>query len=265
MLATRRKLTLLPRLVVTLVAAAAMVALWGLTVRFLKTPEVVFPAPTGVFRALWAGLFIDGLYWRHIGITPYQILAGFGIGACVGLFLGIAIAEVSVLRLVIHPYVIAFQNVPKVAIAPLFVIWFGFDAGSKIAIAATIAFFPVVINVIAGLNSADEKQIEMLQVFGGNVAWKFFLVRLPTALPFLFAGLDIAMVLAIVGSIVGEFVGAKVGLGYLIMQYNFTLDMNGIFAVLVIYTVIGYGLHLAVRTAQEYCIWWRAPLGERSV
>ncbi len=251
------------KVLVVCATAAAVLGLWIGILRIFNVPEVVFPSPGGVFEALWAGLFVDGTFWPHLGVTLYQILAGFGIGASVGLLLGIVIAEVPTLRLIIHPYVIAFQNVPKVAIAPLFVIWFGFDAGSKIAIAATIAFFPVVINVIAGLHAADEKQLEMLQVFGGGRRWRFLLVRLPTALPYLFAGLDIAMVLAIVGSIVGEFVGAKSGLGYLIMQYNFTLDMNGIFAVLLLYTIVGYGLHIAVMTAQKWCIWWGTPADGR--
>lgn len=246
------------------VSALLLLAVWSSIVSYFNIPEVVFPSPWGVLKALWSGLFVDGLFWRHILVTLYQIIAGFAIGAGIGLALGLAIAELPLVKVILHPYVIAFQNVPKVAIAPLFVIWFGFGSGSKIAIAATIAFFPVVINVIAGLRAADEKNLEMVHIFGGGSLWKLLLVRLPTALPFLFAGLDIAMVLAIVGSIVGEFVGAKEGLGYLIMQYNFTLDMNGIFAVLLIYTMIGYLLHAVIVTAQKYSIWWNRAGGDRA-
>ncbi len=244
-----------------MVGAATLLVVWGLCVRTLHVPAIVFPGPEGVMLALWNGLFVDRILWPHIALTLYEALTGFAIGAMVGLFLGVLISEWPVAGVVVQPYVIAFQNIPKVAVAPLFVIWFGFGVGSKIAIAATIAFFPVVINVIAGLRSTDVGRLELIHVFGGGRGAKFFLVKLPSALPFFFASLDIAIVLAITGTIVAEFVGARQGLGYLIMQYNFTLDMNGIFAALIVLSTMGYCLHLLMRWIAGKAMYWNRRVG----
>ena len=253
---------------VPVLSTFALLVIWDSAVQFFKVPSVVFPAPAGVGMALWQGLVVDRILWPHIAMTLYEALAGFAIGSGVGLFLGVVISEVPLAGVVVHPYVIAFQNIPKVAIAPLFVIWFGFGMGSKIAIAATIAFFPVVINVIAGLRSTEVGRLELIHVFGGSKVSKFLLVKVPTALPYFFASLDIAIVLSITGTIVAEFVGAKQGLGYLIMQYNFTLDMNGIFAALVVLSVMGYALHLLMRYIGWKAMYWdrsnASPAGDKS-
>ncbi len=255
--ARRGRAELRRRIAISLIVFVLLMAAWHLSVRYLAVNVLIAPAPGDVVLALVDGLFGRGTFWPHLRVTMIETLAGFGIGAVVGAILGVLIAESRILRDVLYPYIVAFQTVPKVAIAPLFVIWLGFGIGSKIAIAATIAFFPVVVNMIEGLAAAEASLLEMMSAFGASRRDRFLLVKLPASLPFLFAGLDIAIVLAVIGAIVAEFVGAQAGLGYLIMQYNFNLDTAGIFAVLIVLAVIGTLLHWAVTAIQARVIFWK--------
>ena len=234
-----------------------LIAAWDIAVRLSNVQGVVVPPPAEVLKSIIDGLVTRGIYWDHIWVTVIETLAGFAIGSAVGLALGVLVGEVALLRQTLYPYIIAFQTVPKVAVAPLFVIWFGFGLASKVAIAATISFFPIVVNVISGLDSADHNKIEMLKVFGASKWQQFWLAKAPSALPFLFAGLDIAIVLSIIGAIVAEFVGAQRGIGYLIMQYNFNLNTAGIFALLVVLSLIGVALHFLVVAVQRRTIFWQ--------
>ena len=142
------------------------------------------------------------------------------------------------------------------AIAPIIVIWFGYGVSSKIVITATIAFFPLLANTIMGLRATPHDQIEMLMSYTASRWQVFTMIRLKQALPYIFVGLDVAIVLSVIGAIVGEFVGAKAGLGYLILQRNFSMDMAGVFAILVVLSLMGVGLHAAVRAIQKRVVFW---------
>ena len=186
----------------------------------------------------------------------YEILAGFLVGSICGLLLGFVIALVPLAERILYPYVVAFQTVPKVAIAPIIVIWFGYGVASKVVITATIAFFPLLANTIVGLRAAPRDQIEMMTSYTASRWQVFTMVRLKQALPYIFVGLDIAIVLSVIGAIVGEFVGAKAGLGYLILQKNFNFDMAGTFAILIILSLIGVGLHSIIHFIQRRIVFW---------
>jgi NitT/TauT family transport system permease protein len=160
---------------------------------------------------------------------------------------------------------VAFQTLPKVAIAPIIVIWFGYGLTSKIIITATIAFFPLLANTIMGLRAAPYDQIEMLTAYTASRWQVFHMVRMMQALPYVFVGLDVAIVLSVIGAIVGEFVGAKAGLGYLLLQKNFNFDMAGTFAVLVVLSLIGVVLHSLIRLAQRRVIFWMDMSGKGSI
>jgi NitT/TauT family transport system permease protein len=189
-------------------------------------------------------------------VTFLEIIAGFAAGASLGMALGVLIGQSALLERVFYPYVVAFQTVPKVAIAPIIVIWFGYGLSSKIIITGTIAFFPVLANTIVGLRSAPLEQIDMLRAHTAN-SWQIFrMVRLPQALPYIFVGLDVAIVLSVIGAIVGEFVGAKAGLGYLIMQKNFSFDMASVFAILIVLSLVGVCLHAAIAFVQRRVLFW---------
>ncbi|MFZ3118633.1 MAG: ABC transporter permease [Variovorax sp.] len=232
-----------------------VMAVWHFAVLLLEVSPLIFPGPWAVARAL-VELFQSGEIVKHLGVTLYEILAGFAFGALFGLLLGALIGQSSLLEAVLYPYVVAFQTVPKVAVAPLFVLWFGFDTTSKVVITATIVFFPVLANTIVGLRSAPKDQIELMKAFTASPWHVFRMVRLPQALPYVFAGLDIGIVLAVIGAIVGEFVGAQAGLGYLILQRNFSMDAAGMFAILVVLSLIGLVLHSLMRFIARRVIFW---------
>ncbi|AJE46851.1 ABC transporter permease [Celeribacter indicus] len=235
-------------LVVVLVA-------WEGLVILLDVPRIVLPRPSAVAVAMWDG-FASGLFWPHLLVTLWEILAGFAIGAGVGIVLGVLIGLSPFMERLVYPYVVAFQTLPKVAIAPIMVIWFGYGLTSKIIITATIAFFPLLANTIVGLRSAPRDQIDMLRACTAS-EWQIFrMARLPQALPYIFVGLDVAAVLSVIGAIVGEFVGARAGLGYLILQMNFNFNMAGVFAILILLSLIGVGLHLLVVAIQRRLLFW---------
>lgn len=233
----------------------AVVATWQLAVSALGVSHLIFPGPAGVARSIY-DVFLSGEVWPHLWVTLYEILAGFALGAFAGFLLGALIGQSALLELVLYPYVVAFQTVPKVAVAPLFVLWFGFDTTSKVVITATIVFFPVLANTIVGLRSAPRDQIDLMRAFTASPWHVFRMVRLPHALPYVFAGLDIGIVLAVIGAIVGEFVGAQAGLGYLILQRNFSMDAAGMFAILIVLSAIGIVLHGLMKAIARRVVFW---------
>jgi len=232
-----------------------VVLVWEFGVKLFDVDAFVLPPPSAIAESLWTQL-TDDLFWGHFWVTAQETLAGFAIGVVVALTLGTMISQVPILEKTLMPYIVAFQTVPKVALAPLFVVWFGFGLTSKIVMAAVISFFPILINVIEGLRSADADRVQMLTVFGASRSQIFRMVRLPTALPFIFAGLDIGIVFAILGAVVGEFIGAQEGLGYLLLQTNYNFDIAGMFAVLVVLSLMGMLAHLLIRFAQRKVAFW---------
>jgi NitT/TauT family transport system permease protein len=241
----------------------ATLLLWHFGVLLTGVSHLIFPGPLAVLQSLWTGLS-SGEFLGHLWITLYEILAGFAAGALLGFVLGAAIGQSVLLEAVLYPYVVAFQTMPKVAVAPLFVLWFGFGTTSKVVITATIVFFPVLANTIVGLRSAPRDQIDLMKAFTAS-GWHIFrMVRLPQALPYVFAGLDIGIVLAVIGAIVGEFVGAQGGLGYLIMQRDFSMDTAGVFAILIVLSVIGILLHAAMRLIARRVIFWADSFSDLS-
>ncbi|MEV0394411.1 ABC transporter permease [Polymorphospora rubra] len=232
-----------------------VVLLWEYGVQVFGVDEYVLPRPTQIVDALWLQLN-DDLFWGHLWVTTQEALVGFAIGVGAAVLLGTFISQIKIVEATLMPYIVAFQTVPKVALAPLFVVWFGFGLTSKIVMAAVISFFPMLVNVIEGLRAADADKIQMLTVFGANKMQIFRMVRLPSALPFIFAGLDIGIVFAILGAVVGEFIGAKEGLGYLLLQTNYNFDIAGMFAVLVVLSVMGLLAHFVIRLVQRKVAFW---------
>jgi NitT/TauT family transport system permease protein len=228
---------------------------WEFAVRYFNVSGLVLPSPSATMLSLWAGI-ADGSLIPNFEVTFYETMAGFFVGAALGLVLGGLIGQSALAERVLFPYVIAFQTVPKVALAPLIIIWFGFDSMSKVVITATIAFFPVLANTIVGLRSAPREQLDLITAFTGSRWQAFRLVKIPNALPYIFVGLDIAVVLAVIGAIVGEFVGSQAGLGYLILQRNLSMDTAGVFAILLILSALGIGLHAVMQFIKKRVVFW---------
>lgn len=244
-----------PEYLLSPLIAVALLAAWEGLVRGLRVPAFIVPAPSAVFQALARGLW-SGIYVTHFVHTLAETLLGFLIGALVGLVLGAAIARSRLVERTLYPYVVGFQAMPKIAIAPLLVLWFGFGIWSKVAMACMIAFFPVMVNVIVGLRAVDRELVELMGSLSASEWQVFRLARVPTALPYLFAGLDVAIVFSLLATIVAEFVGSQIGMGNLILQMNFALDVPGVFAVLLILSLLGVGLHLVVVKIQRRVIFW---------
>lgn len=242
-------------IIIGLSAFAVFLVAWEVVVRLLRVPEIILPAPTSIVTALIA-IVSSGAVFPHLAITLTEILLGFTIGATVAISLGALIAQFKLVDQLVTPYVVALQAVPKVAIAPLLVIWFGFGISSKVLMTAVIAFFPILVNTVAGLRSVEQDRIDLMTTLRASRWQVFTMVRLPTALPFIFAGLDVGIVLSVIGAIVGEFVGATGGLGHLLLVYNADLKIAAVFALLVILAMIGLLLHAAVGFAQRRVMFW---------
>ena len=244
-----------PELPLSALLFIVLVGGWELAVRLLEVTPLLLPAPSAVAASLWEGIR-NNTFTYHLGVTFYETMAGFVLGAGLGLILGAVIAQFPLVERTLYPYVVAFQTIPKVAIAPLFVIWFGYGMASKIVITATIAFFPVLANTVVGLRSVPSDQLELLTAFTASRWQVFRMARVPHALPFIFVGLDVAIVLSVIGAIVGEFVGAQAGLGYLILQRTFSMDTAGMFAILILLSTMGLGLHWLVHAIQRRVVFW---------
>ncbi len=232
-----------------------VLVLWEGIVKFYSIPIYLIAPPSLVLRSLIKGLY-SKLYFLHFQYTIVAVLLGFSIGAVIGTFLGALIAQFRLLEKILYPYLVAFQTLPKIAIVPLLILWFGFGISSKVAMAAMVSFFPILVNLIVGLKSVDQEKIDLLRSLSAT-EWQIFrMVKFPHALPHLFAGLDIGIIFSVLAVIVGEFVGAHKGLGMLIVQMNFNLDVAGVFSVLIILCAVGVGLHLIIQRIQKKLVFW---------
>jgi NitT/TauT family transport system permease protein len=251
-LSDRLHFVLIPLVFVVFVGA------WEWVVRAWSIQAFLVPAPSTVATALARGVR-SGLYLDNFWVTLCEALLGFVIAGVTGIVLGAVIAQFRLLERTFYPYLVALQTLPKIAIAPLIIVWFGFGMSSKVIVAATVAFFPVLVNVIVGLKTIDPAKLDLMRSLRASRWQTFRLVTFPNALPFVFAGLDIAVVFSVLGAIVGEFVGAQKGLGNLILQFNFSLDIAGVFAVLILLSVMGVALHLIMQAVQKHVIFWAEP------
>ena len=239
----------------TVLFFCVLLGVWELATDVFGVPKIILPAPSAIVLRTW-DLMVSGLIWPHVFATTASVLSGFAIGVIAGVVLGGLISLMPALEEFLYPYIVALQTIPKLAIAPLFIVWFGYGITSKVVITALVCFFPIIVNVMAGLHSTDRDQLEMMKSFGASRWQILYRLRIPSASVLFFAGLEIAAVLAVIGAIVGEFVGAQVGLGYLITVLNFNLDVPGVFSVLIFLSLLGIGLHSAVKQVGRRCIFW---------
>ena len=244
-----------PEIGLGLVLFGICVGGWEATVRVLAIPTIILPPPSSIAAALCAVLR-TGRFYSDLSLTLYEILAGFALGTVAGLVLGGVIGRFALIEKTLYPYIVAFQTVPKVAVAPIVVVWFGFESMSKIVITAMVAFFPILANTVAGLRATPADQVDMMVSFTGTPWQIFWKARVPQALPYITVGIDIALMMAVIGAIIGEFIGANAGLGYLILQRNFSMDMAGVFAILIVLSMIGVALHLIVTALHRRFVFW---------
>lgn len=244
-----------PHLITVPAVFVVVVLVWEFGTQLIGIPEFLLPPPSAIIVELIAQLG-NPMFWNHLGITLQEAGLGFLIGAGVALVLGTLIARSQLIEKTFMPYVVAFQSVPKVALAPLFVVWFGFGLTSKIVMSAVIAFFPILINVIEGLKAVEKEKVEMLTSFGASEFQIFRMARFPSALPFIFAGLNVGAIFAILGAVVGEFIGAQGGLGYMLLQANYNFNIPEMFAILIVLSLIGLFSHLVISFLQRKFTFW---------
>jgi NitT/TauT family transport system permease protein len=238
------------------------ILLWQAAVSFLGLPSYVLPAPLSVFNSLVDGLSRDvtsrASLWYHLWDTLQSTLLGFAIGSAIGLVLAALMSEFPAVRTLALPYVVGLQSMPKVAIAPLMIIWFGYGLSSKVAMATMLTLFPMLVNSLEGFLSTDPDRIQLLKSLKATRWQVFRYVKFPSALPMIFTGMDLAIVYALLGTIVSEFVGAQKGMGVIITQMQTVSDTASVFAALVLLSVVGYLLHEIVRIIQRRVVFWAA-------
>jgi NitT/TauT family transport system permease protein len=240
-------------IVVSIISAASFVLFWELAVRLWHIPVLVLPAPSEIAAE---GYQRFGLYFGHSWVTLYETVLGFLLAAVIGVILSVGIVYSRVLKSAIFPLIVALQIVPKVAIAPLLLIWAGYGISSKVLLALLIAFFPIVVNMVTGLAAVEEELLELCRILQAN-RWKEFIkVRLPNALPYLFSSLKVASTLAVIGAVIGEFVGGDAGLGYLIIISNTEMRTSMAFVSIVSLSVIGLVLYGLIVLAEKLCMPW---------
>ena len=234
--------------------------LWEVLVRSFQIPAYVLPDPIDVLRALAAGLWDNPLrrtsFWYHLGDTLLATVSGFLIGAVLGVVLAALMAEFRTVERAIFPYIAALQSLPKVAIAPLYIIWFGYQIESKIAMAATLALFPILLNSLQGFLTVDRDRLEMVGSLDASRWQTFRYIKLPASLPIIFAGLNLGIVYGLLGTLVAEFIGGQRGMGVLVLQLQSVNDTAGVFAVLVVLAVVGYILLNIMRAIQRNVVFW---------
>jgi len=256
----RASVSVLRRVGVILIYVLVALLLWqGFIVVFHVDPLLV-PAPIPVLQAL-AMQLASPVVWAATWTTFQEAVYGFAIGAAIGMVIAIVLAESKLLYRLINPYVVAFQAIPKVALTPLFIVWFGFGIWSKVVLIATFTFFPVMVNMYQGLRSTTSEEEELMRVSHATRWQRFRHLRLYRSLPYLFAAFEASFVLCLTGAVLAELLGSgtSVGLGTLVQMYTSTYNMAGLFGIITLLSLFGVVFDLIVKgTARMVMRWNRA-------
>jgi NitT/TauT family transport system permease protein len=237
----------------------SVVIVWEVTIRLFKVPTFVLPAPTAILVSLIEN---RGPLAIAAKATAIEIVFGFILAAAVGILVALVIARFERFGRALYPLIVLFQNVPKVALAPIFILWFGYDLAPKVLLIVVIAFFPVTIDMLAGLQSVEPSFVALMRSVGAAKGKILLRVRIPHSLPHLMAGLKVAITFSVIGAIVGEFAGANQGLGYVIQFASTQLDTPLIFAALIVVSVLGLLFYYLVEIAERILVPW-APKYDR--
>jgi NitT/TauT family transport system permease protein len=248
-----RKPRRLPRSLDGVLVGVVLLALWEALVRIAKIPAFLLPPPSAIARRLVTD---HHLILSNTMTTAGEVLLGFGLAIVVSIPLAALLAQSNIAERILHPVLVASQTVPKVALAPLLVVWCGFGLLPKVLIAFTICFFPILVDALTGFRSAP-REIAWLAKSTGASRWQAFrYFQVPAALPHIFSGIKVASTLAIVGAVVGEFVAADHGLGYQLMAANGSLDITLSFTILVVLSLMGMVLYTVVDWLERWALPW---------
>jgi len=226
---------------------------WELAIRLFHVPTFVLPAPSAIVRQL---IESRARLASAAMSTAVEIFLGFMLASLTGVVIALVVVRFERFGRALYPLIVLFQNVPKVALAPIFILWFGFDLAPKIVLIVVIAFFPVTIDMLAGLQSVEPSFVALMESVGASRGKILMRVRIPHSLPYLMAGLKVAITFSVIGAIVGEFAGANQGLGYVIEFASTQLDTPLIFAALVVVSVLGLAFYYLVELAERVLVPW---------
>jgi NitT/TauT family transport system permease protein len=234
---------------------AAIIALWAVYTSTSGISAFILPSPDAVWHA-WLELLLSARAWRHTGMTVYATLTGFLWGLVVGVGLGVLIGRLRWLETTLNPFIVATQVMPKVALVPLFVVWFGFGVTSKVIIAAVLAFFPILTNTVLGVKSVDAGHKDVMISLNASNWAVFRRLELPSSLPSILTGMEVGIVLAIIGAIVGEYLGGNSGLGFLLISKMNAYETDGLFAVMIHMMLLGFLFYFAIGLLRRVLIPW---------
>jgi NitT/TauT family transport system permease protein len=232
---------------------AAIFLIWELACRLMNVPEYILPSPSVIVDKIvtsWWLLLVNGM------VTAQEIVLGFGMSVVIGIPLAVLVVYSRIFERVAFPFMVSLQTIPKVALAPILVMWLGYGILPKVMVAFLISFFPIVIGAVVGMRSAEKEMIYLVQSMGANELTTFLKIRLPKALPSIFGGLKIGIGQAVVGATVGEFIAAERGLGYLQLISQVRLDTPLLFAAVVVLSLLGVLLFNIVAFAERLALPW---------
>lgn len=233
--------------------AALVVAAWALVKVVTDIPDSSLPAPGQVLDALWEQ---RELLWDNAWVTVLEILVGFSAAIVLGIALAMVIHASRAVERAVYPWLVVSQMVPVVAVAPIFVIWTGFDLRPKVMVIALVSFFPVAVNTIDGLKAADPDLLNLLRTLGASRRQRVRMAQVPAALPFVFSGVKIAAALSVIGAVFAEWVGSSEGLGHLILVLNNQVATAEMFATVAVLALIGIALFGAVLLLERLLLPW---------
>jgi NitT/TauT family transport system permease protein len=245
---------LLPWISTPLLLVLAVIV-WKLVISVFDVSEFVLPQPEEVLGGIRDLVQMNG-FWDHVRTTLTETLVGFLIALVLGVTMGWMLGRVLWLERALRPMIVASQVVPKVALVPLFIVWFGFGMTSKIVIVTLLAFFPIMLNVMLGVRSVDPGHHEVMRSLGAGRWETFWRLEYHSILPYALAGMEIGIVFAIIGAVVGEYLGGNEGLGYMIVASLNALNAEQLFAVIIVLTLLGFLLFLAVVGLKRFLIPW---------
>lgn len=240
-----------------LVLFAGLVTLWEVAVSTGVITSIMIPAPSRIFAAILDLYIFKGTIWEHFFITLAEAVFGFLIGAVIAIVLAVCSSLSETFERYVSPYAVVLNVTPGIALTPLIIAWFGYGMGSKIALAAVICFFPIFVNTLTGLRQIDADREELFKSLGASNRQVFTKLRVPAALPLLFAGLKIGLTTALIGAVVAEFAQATSGVGVLMARSSFSLDMASSLAALFSMTLIGLLLFYSMELLDDRIVFWR--------
>ncbi len=239
--------------IITASVIIGLILAWEVLVRVLEIPQYLLPGPLAITLRIITDF---DMLLPHMWVTTYEVLIGLGVSIAIGIPLAIGIVYSSLFERVAYTIIVASQTIPKVALAPIIVIWFGYGLQSKVVVAFLISFFPIVINTVVGMKSLEREMLYLARSLGASELQIFLSFRLPKALPTIFGGLKVATTLAVIGAVVGEFIAANKGLGYVQILANGNLDTVLNFATVALLSLIGIVLFAVVSILEQLVIRW---------